>query len=82
MLTRCTHCVLRASQFSSAKQVFRFRKMVTVASVPNVKKMGKIRPFEIKFFFHENVHCMSRESSSHKISVSPGSSNVVSLAFL
>ena len=81
MLTRCTHCVLRASQFSSAKQVFRFRKMVTVASVPNVK-MGKIRPFEIEFFFHENVRCMRRESSSHKISVSPGSSNVVSLAFL
>ena len=38
MLTRCTHCVLRAGQFSSAKQVFRFRKMVTVASVPNVNQ--------------------------------------------
>ena len=55
--------------------------MVTVVSVPNVKT-GKIRPFEIELFFHENAHHMSRESSCHKISIWRGSSDVVSLAFL
>ena len=44
-------------------------------------KIGKIEPFEIEFFFGENVHHTSRYSS-HKISVWPGMSNVVSLAVL
>ena len=42
-------------------------------------KIGKIEPLEIEFFFGENVHYTSRYSS-HKISVWPGMSNVVSLA--
>ena len=44
--------------------------------------MGEIRPFEIEIFFHDYVHQMSRNSSSHKVSVWTGSSNVVSLAVL
>ena len=68
-------------QLSSAKQVSRFRKMVAVVSISNVK-MGKTRLFEIELFFYENAHHMSRESSCHKISVCRGSSNVVSLAFV
>ena len=43
--------------------------------------MGEVRPFEIEIFFYEYVRQMSR-NSSHKISVGPGSSNVVSLAVL
>ena len=55
--------------------------MVTVFSVPNVNN-GWNKAIRNWNFFHEYVHQMSRNSSSHKISVGPGSSNVVSLAVL
>ena len=55
--------------------------MVTVFRVPSVNS-GWNKAIRNCNFFHEYVHQMSRNSSSHKISVGPGSSNVVSLAVL
>ena len=55
--------------------------MVTVFSVPNVNS-GWNKAIRNWNFFHEYVHEMSRNSSSHKISVGSGSSNVISLAVL
>ena len=68
-------------QFSSEKQVLGSRKMVAVFSIPNVnnawnKAIGNWN------CFHENVHHMSRNSSSYKIFFWPRLVYCCSLAVL
>ena len=64
----CSHCVKRGASYFGIRNV-QIKKDGNHCWFSQCNKIGKREPSEIEMFCGENFHHMSRDSSSHKISV-------------